>query len=186
MDMSMQVPRTCHAAYFQLHNLANIRHCHIDACKTIVHGLVTSKLDYGNAVLCGINGRLLQKMQRVKNSAARVITQQRRRDHLHITPVLIALHWLPVPWRKTYTIVVLTFRAMHDLAPEYIADMNKVYTLGRQLRSAGSRLPRVPRHNLERYGRRGFSVTPAERSTGQSAPNRLTRTFKVQLKNTSF
>ena len=29
------------------------------------------------------------------------------------------------------------------------------YTAGRQLRSAGS----VPRHNLERYGRRGFSVT---------------------------
>ena len=30
---------------------------------------MTSKLDYGNAVLCGINGRLLQKLQGVKNSA---------------------------------------------------------------------------------------------------------------------
>ena len=48
---------------------------------------------------------------------------------------------------------------MHDLAPEYIADMITEYTPGRQLRSAGSRLLRVPRHNLERYGRRGFSVT---------------------------
>ena len=77
MDMSMQVARTCRAAYFQLHNIAKIRHClTIDACKTIVHGLVTSKLDYINAVLCGINGRLLQKLQRVQNSAARVITQQ--------------------------------------------------------------------------------------------------------------
>ena len=161
MNMSMQVTRTCQAAYFQLHNIAKIRHClTIDACKTIVHGLVTSKPDYGNAVLCGINGRLLQKLQRLQNnSAARVITQQRRRDHLHITPVLIALHWLPVPWRITYKILVLTFRAMHDLAPEYIADMFAEYTPGRQLRSAGSRLLRVPRHNLERYGRRGFSMT---------------------------
>ena len=49
MDMSMQVARTCQAAYFQLHNIANIRHClTIDTWKTIVHGLVTSKLDYGN------------------------------------------------------------------------------------------------------------------------------------------
>ena len=48
---------------------------------------------------------------------------------------------------------------MHDLAPEYIADMITEYTPGRQLRSAGSRFLRVPRHNLERYGRRGFSVT---------------------------
>ena len=120
---------------------------------------VTSKLDYGNAVLFGINGRLLQKLQRVQNSAARVITQQRRRDHLHITPVLIALHWLPVPWRITYTILVLTFRALHNLAPEYIADMIVEYTPSRQFRSAGSRLLRVPRHNLEHYHRRGFSVT---------------------------
>ena len=58
MNMSMQVARTCQAAYFQLHNIAKIRHClTIDACKTIVHDLVTSKLNYGNAVLCGNNGR---------------------------------------------------------------------------------------------------------------------------------
>ena len=60
MNMSMQVAHTCQAAYFQLHNIAKIRHClTIDACKTIVHGLMTSKLDYGNAVLCGINGRTI-------------------------------------------------------------------------------------------------------------------------------
>ena len=43
--------------------------------------------------------------------------------------------------------------------PEYIADMITEYTPGRQLRSAGSRLLRVPRYNLERYGRRSFSET---------------------------
>ena len=42
---------------------------------------------------------------------------------------------------------------------EYIADMIVEYTPSRHLRSAGSRLLRVPRHNLEHYGRRGFSVT---------------------------
>jgi hypothetical protein len=158
MDMTTQVRRTCQAVYFQLQNNAKIHHClTIAACKTIVHGLVTSKLDYGNAVLFGINGRLLQKLQRVQNSAARVITQQRRRDHLHITPVSIALHWLPVPWRITDTILVLTFRAMHNLAPEYITDMIVEYTPSRHLRSAGSRLLDA-RHNLEHYGRRGFSV----------------------------
>ena len=106
-------------------------------------------------VACSFKGRLLPKLQRVQHLLARVITQQRRRDHLHITPVLIALHWLPVPWRITYKILVLTFRAMHDLAPECIADMITEYTPGRQLRSAGNRLLRVPLHN----GQRGFSVT---------------------------
>ena len=117
MDISMQVARTCQAAYFQLHNIAKRPHClTIDVCKTIVHGLVTSKLDYGNAVLCGISVDDCCRNCRVQNSAVRVITPQRRRDHLHITPVLTALHWLPVPWRITYKILVLTFRAVYDLA----------------------------------------------------------------------
>ena len=47
MDMSAQVSRMCQRAYFQLHNIANIiRHClTVNACKTVVHALVTSKLD---------------------------------------------------------------------------------------------------------------------------------------------
>ena len=98
MDMSAQVSRMCQSAYFQLHNIAKIRHClTVNACKTIVHALVTSKLDYGNAVLFGINERLINKLQMTQNSAARLIMRQRRRDH--ITPVLIALHWLPIRYR---------------------------------------------------------------------------------------
>ena len=47
--MSTQVARTCQGAYLQLHKIATIRKAH--ACKTIVHALVTSRLDYGNAAL---------------------------------------------------------------------------------------------------------------------------------------
>jgi len=48
---------------------------------------------------------------------------------------------------------------MYSLEPEYTADMTVKCTPGRQLRSAGSRLLRAPRQNLERYGQRGFSGT---------------------------
>ena len=59
------------AAYFQLHNIAKLRHClTVDACKTIVHGLVISKLDYANTMLYGINGRLLEKLQSAKFGGA--------------------------------------------------------------------------------------------------------------------
>ena len=154
MDMSAQVSRMCQSAYFQLHNIAKIRHClTVNACKTIVHALVTSKLDYGNAVLFGINERLINKLQMTQNLAACLIMRQRRRDH--ITRVMIALHWLP----NTYSIMlVLTYQAVHNLAPVYITDVISVYEPGRQLRSASRSLLTVLRHNLERFGRRGFSV----------------------------
>ena len=76
--MSTQVACTCQGEYFQLHKIAKIRKClTTHACKTIVHALVTSRLDYGNAVLFG-------------QMAARLTTRQRRRDHQHITPTLTA------------------------------------------------------------------------------------------------
>ena len=82
--------------------------------------LVTSRLDYGNAVLFGVNVCLIQKLQMVQHSAARLTTRHRRCDHQHVTPSLIALHWLPVRWRINCKILLLTYRALHDLAPAYI------------------------------------------------------------------
>jgi len=64
------------------------------ACKTLVCSLITSRLDYGNALLYGVNASPLAKLQRVQNTAARLIARRKKYDH--ITPVLIELHWLPV------------------------------------------------------------------------------------------
>ena len=48
MDMSIQVSRMCQSAYFQLHNIAKIRHClTVNACKTIVHALVFRNIKAG-------------------------------------------------------------------------------------------------------------------------------------------
>ena len=91
-----------------------------------------------------------------QNSAARLIVRQRRR--YHITPVLIALYWLPIRYRIIYKILVLTFLAIHNLAPAYITDLISAYEPGRQLRSASKLLLTVPRHNLERFGRRCYTV----------------------------
>ncbi len=81
----------------------------------------------------------------------------KRHDRQRITAVLRRLHWLPVKWRINYKIVVLVFRALHGLAPAYVSTLITPYEPRRALRSTGSALLCVPRHNLERYGRRSFS-----------------------------
>ena len=131
--MSAHVSRMCAGAYFQLHVIAKIRHClTVNACKTIVHALVTSKLDYGNAVLFGINERLINKLQMTQNSAAqRLILRQRRRDH--ITPVLIALDWLPIGYR----IACAKYWCWHF-------KQSSAYEPCRQLRSTSRSLLTVP------------------------------------------
>ncbi len=60
-----------------------------DATTAIVHALVTSRLDYCNAVLYGLPASVTNKMQRLQNTCARMNTKTRRRDHNIITPMLI-------------------------------------------------------------------------------------------------
>ena len=85
-------------AYFHLRNIAKIRHIlpQNDAEK-LVHAFVTSRLDYCNSLLSGCTKKSVKSLQLIQNAAARVLTRVRKRDH--ITPVLAALHWLPIEHR---------------------------------------------------------------------------------------
>ena len=58
-----------------------------DATKTIKkNALVTARLNYCNAVLYGLPASVTNRMQRLQNMCARMITRTRRSDH--ITPVV--------------------------------------------------------------------------------------------------
>ena len=101
LSMIQHVNSVCRVGYMHVRNIGRIRrYLTEDATKTIVglHALVTSRLDYCNAVLYGLPASVTNKMQRLQNTCARIITQTRRREwpRDHITPMLIKLHWLPV------------------------------------------------------------------------------------------
>ena len=108
LSMIQHVNSVCTVGYMHVRNIVRIRrYLTEDATKTIVHALVTSRLDYCNAVLYGLPASVTNKMQRLQNTCARMITKTRRRDH--ITPMLIKLHWLPVRRRIEYKIISLTY-----------------------------------------------------------------------------
>ena len=74
MSMAAHVSRICRAAYAQLRCINRIRSSlSVSARKTLVHALVTSKLDFDNAALCGITGTLLHRLEMVQREAARVV-----------------------------------------------------------------------------------------------------------------
>ena len=153
----LTVSHTCRTAYYHLHNIASIRRSlTTSACKIIVHSLVVSRLDFGNATLYGISEALLHRLQVLQNSAARLITGTRRREH--ISPVLFALHWLPIRQRIKFKLLLLVYRCLHQLAPAYLSELITPYTPARSLRSADSNLITTNRYRLEGCGLRRFSV----------------------------
>jgi hypothetical protein len=151
------VSNVCRSCYMHLHHIGKIRHCLTqEATGTLVHALVTSRIDYVNGILYGLPEYLIRRLELCQNNAARLILQKKKRDH--ITPMLKELHWLPIQQRILYKINMLTFKAIRDLAPEYLKDLVEVYHPSRVLRSASKNYLCEKRSNLKKAGDRAFSV----------------------------
>ena len=106
------------------------------ACRTLVHALVTSQLDYGNGLLYGIPQVTIQRLQRIQNCAARLVKSTRTYEH--ITPVLRLLHWLPVRQRTLFKLLVFTYGALNATAPNYLVQLINHRNVTRTLRSGSS------------------------------------------------
>ena len=88
---------------------------------SLIDAFITSKLDYCNSLLYGLSTIHINKLQRVQNAAGRLVTNTPR--ICHITPILEDLHWLPIKYRIEFKIVLLTFKCLYGLAPQYLVDL---------------------------------------------------------------
>ena len=150
---SKQLTRNC---FFQLRNISKLRTMvYKSELEMIIHAFVSSRLDYCNGLFSCLNKKELSRLQQVQNSAARLLTRCNRRTH--ISPILKALHWLPVSFRVKFKILVLTFRALHGQAPSYIRNLCP-YTPNQRLRSLDKNLLMVPRSRFRTRGDRSFQV----------------------------
>ncbi len=82
---------------------------------------MTSRLDYCKALLGGLSARLINNLQMVQNAAARVVTRTRNYDH--ISPVLSTLHWLPIKHCIDFKMLLITYKALNGLAPQYLSEL---------------------------------------------------------------
>jgi hypothetical protein len=105
----------------------------VESTRTLINSLVTSKINYCNSLLYGSPKYVLNKLQNVQNTAARVIT--RTPQNCHITQVLKELHKFPVYIRVEYKLLTYVLKGLQGQAPTYIRNMLDIYIPSRQLRS---------------------------------------------------
>ena len=166
MNHEHQVPNICKVAFFHMCNLSKIRKCLTQKdIEMLVHAFVTSKLHNCNSLLAELPQYLLDKVQRVQNAAAHLISHTRKYDR--IMPVHRELHWLPVKQRIIFKILLFSYKALKALAPQYISDFLVQYKPPRALRSSDKKLLQVPHFKLKSYGGRSFSGTSFQTPYGK-------------------
>ena len=100
-DQINSLSKSCH---FHIRDIHRIRHLlPLSAATVLANSLISSKLDYCNSLYNGISQANLNKMQRIQNTLARVITNTSKFEH--ITPILKKLHWLPIKQRIDYKLM---------------------------------------------------------------------------------
>jgi len=93
--MNEHVTSVCRAPYYHLKDIHCLKAFFAqESLVNVVHAFVTSRIDYCNSLLYGISDYNINRLQRIQNSAARILTNTRK--YYHITPILQKLHWLPV------------------------------------------------------------------------------------------
>ena len=87
MSFSDQIKSVSKSCHFHIRDIRRIRHLlPLSAATALANSLVSSKLDYCNSLYSGISQANLNKLQRIQNSLARVITNTSK--YQHITPIL--------------------------------------------------------------------------------------------------
>ncbi len=105
----------------------------------LINTFMTSRLDYCNALLGG---------------CSRVLTRTRKYDH--ISPVLSTLHGLPIKHCIDFKILLITYKALNGLAPQYLSELLSHYSPPRPLRFQNSGHLIKPRISKSTAGGRSF------------------------------
>jgi len=169
--------------YYHLKALRHIRHSlDTHTASLIAHALISSRLDYCNAVLYGAPQYVTHKLQRVQNSLARIVL---RSDSLaHSEPLLRQLHWLPVHNRIHFKLATITYKALCTNYPQYLASHIRYHQSVRSLRSSDQHFL-VPTPSSTNFGSRYFrSACHLELNTPRNPYISHHRHLQTQPKNT--
>ena len=128
---------------------------------TLIYAGVNSRMDYCNTIMAGAPRTVMDKLQRVLNAAARVITGTRKFDHGLGQTLHDQLHLLDVPDRVLFKLAVTVHPCPNGRAPSYLSEHCILVASAdtrRHLRSANHHLLAILRFRLNTYGRWVFSV----------------------------
>ena len=127
-----------------------------ECLRTLVYAFVTSRVDHCNGLLYGSYSYLLDRLQSVLNSAARLVLNIAKFSGISAA-IRDEPHWLPIRKRIEFKIVLLVRHWLVGAAPEYLMELCRPVSsaAGRQsLRSASRGDLIILRFRLRTFGLR--------------------------------
>ena len=173
LSFTEHIIETCKKASYAIRSIKRIRkYLPSDGLKMLVNSLVISRFDYCNSLSYDVPKYQRDKLQRIQNTATRMITGARSSDP--ITPSLKSLH---------FKILLITYKILNGQSSGYLEPLIKDYHPSRALRSSLSSLLCTPAIKSKTYGGRAFSTAAPQLWTQPQNISKM-RTVLLHLKKT--
>ena len=78
-------------------------------------------IDYCNSLMNGLQDNLTKKLQRVRNTAARLVFNPGNYDRR--IPALVTFPWLPVKYQVNFKSLLVAWNEFHGKAPSHTQEM---------------------------------------------------------------
>ena len=111
LEMSSHINKIVSHSYKILKDIGRVRSVLSQKqTEMLVHPVVTTRLDYCNSLFFGTSKSNLNKLQKVQNTAARLVVRKRKRQS--ISDDIKKLHWLRVESRILYKILLIVYKSI--------------------------------------------------------------------------
>ena len=151
--------------FYQLCQLRSVRQSlDTESIATLISSFVSSRVDYCCSLLIGSPSSVTDKLQRVLNAAASIITNTKKYDSgLSCMDILhYDCHWLDVKLtrRIQFRVAAAVYQCLRGMAPAYLTELCTPVTASASRRGGlrSQQLNRTTLQTVNLYGTRAFSV----------------------------
>ena len=137
------------SCYYHIRNIGKVKsilsQSHLE---TLLHSVISSKLDYCNIILYGITKSNLNKLQKLQNAAARLVYKLPRRSRTSVSDLIRKLHWLRVDEHIIFKMMTIVYKFFTSNGPAFINHLL-------QIDDCEKRSLKLE-HFTSKYGKRSF------------------------------
>jgi len=94
----------------------------------LIHAFIMSQIHYCNVLLARAPKVTTDKLQRLLNAAARLVSDTKKFDRGLTQLMHVDLDWLDVPERVKYKLVLMVLNCLHRKAPQYLMDCSQLHS----------------------------------------------------------
>ena len=124
LKWDVHIEQMCNKVSKMVSYLCRLRqYVNMSELKLIYNSIILPHFDYGDVIWQSASNNCLTQLQKIQNRAGRIILRVNPYSHTSTSQIHSGLGWQMLHERQTIHLVLLTYKILNNMTPEYLKDM---------------------------------------------------------------